>query len=94
MTYSVWKYPLKLTDWQPIDMPKGARLLSVAEQHGILCLWALVDTTADKTARSIVIIGTGHLAPAPTDPFTYVGSALAAAGDLVWHVFDAGELTS
>ncbi len=91
MGHSIWKYSLKLTDCQVIEMPKGARLLSVAEQHGILCLWALVDTTADKTDRSIVLIGTGHFAPAPNDPFTYVGSTLSDGGNFVWHVFDAGE---
>lgn len=42
-------------------MPKEARILSVAEQRGSLCVWAAVDPSNDWEDREVVIIGTGNL---------------------------------
>ena len=89
MTYAIWKFDLRIVEQQSIDMPKGSRLLHIAEHFGQPRLWALVDTTADKIPRGFVIVGTGHLAPAPDDPFSYVGTFQSQG--FIGHVFDAGE---
>lgn len=34
----VWKFELQLTDTQSMEMPAGAKLLSVANQNGVLSL--------------------------------------------------------
>lgn len=85
----VWKYTLTIDDEQEIVMPEGAELLHVAEQHGQLALWARVIPTGQPNVRRVILIrGTGH--PIWTQP--YVGTIVAAAGVLVWHVFDGGEV--
>jgi hypothetical protein len=84
---AVWKYPLDTIEMQRVAMPAGGRPLFVAEQHGQLTLWALVDVDAPPVPRTLLIVGAGHLAAAGE----YIGSAMLAAGNLVFHVFDGGE---
>jgi hypothetical protein len=67
------------------------QLLHVAEQFGTPRLWALVSVSEPTVARRIVIVGTGHPAPGPDDPFVYVGTFQSLGGEFVWHVFDGGE---
>lgn len=40
---TIWKFPLKITDYQLVVMPECAQILSVQMQYGTLCLWALVN---------------------------------------------------
>ena len=87
MDYRIFKYSLLITDMQAIDMPKGAELLSVANQDGCLCLWAKVDADKQPETRFVEIIGTGN--PIPQDmgvDRSFIGTVLMAP--FVWHVFE------
>ena len=87
MDYRIWKYELQVTDMQPVEMPKGAELLSVANQNGTLCLWAKVDADKERETRHIEIIGTGN--PIPQDMGVdrrFIGTAVV--NPFVWHVFE------
>ena len=66
-------------------MPEGAALLAIYEQHGTLCLWALVEPDAAQEIRRIQIVGTGLIYEGGGD---YIGTAFTQGGSLVWHVFD------
>jgi len=69
-------------------MPAGAKILTVAMQIGVACLWAEVNTGAiGKHKRTISIFGTGHRMP--DDPGAYIGSFMLDGGALVFHVYDA-----
>lgn len=68
-------------------MPASAQILCVAEQRGILCLWALVNPLAIAEKRIIRIAGTGHELPA--EPGIYIGSVQLKQGALVFHVFES-----
>jgi hypothetical protein len=85
----VYKYDLKVIDQQIIEMPVGANLLTVQLQHGNLKLWAAVDSNI-MTKRSIVILGTGH--EIDYTPEKYIGTFQMMNGNLVFHVFDGGEV--
>lgn len=81
---TIWKFVL-----QPeckIEMPVGAELLSVHAQGDDICLWAKVDPSAAKEARSFVGFGTGH--DVPDEPLAFVGTALMHGGSLVFHIFE------
>ena len=82
----IWKYQLEITDDQYIDMPQGAKPLSVGVQRGVPCLWADVDP--DKVLRPmyIKIIGTGN--PISKDGTLFIGTF--QLGLFVGHVY-AGE---
>lgn len=90
MPHAIFKYPLEipLTD---IEMPGGAELLHVHDQHGEPTLWALVDTLEPLRTRQILTVGTGW----PTELSTMAGGTIPYVGTahcrgFVWHVFDAG----
>ncbi len=87
--HAVYKYTLPLTDADAVlRMPPGARLLSVQCQGGALCLWALVNTYAERShERTFRVHGTGHPVP-DVDRLEYVGTAMMHNGALVWHVFE------
>lgn len=81
---TIWKFILApdIT----LDLPRGAEILSVREQGGNICLWALVDPQADQTTRRFVVIGTGHAVP--DGPLWFLGTAHLAGGQLDFHVFE------
>lgn len=85
MKHTIWKYVL-----QPeisIEMPKGAQVLSVREQGDDICLWALVDPSAEMETRSFVGFGTGHVIP-NAEALRFVDTAHLNQGRLVFHVFE------
>ena len=57
---AIWKFPLEVTDDQIVNIPFGATVLTVQEQHGSPCMWALVEPTNTPEPRSFHIAGTGH----------------------------------
>lgn len=88
---TIWKYPLEIVDRQLVAMPIEATILSVDNQHGTVCLWAMVDPTTSLpqlplplTNRVIEIFGTGH--PMPEGQREFIGTVIMGA--LVWHVFE------
>lgn len=87
MNHRIWKYELGIMDSQHITMPRDAQILSVANQGGQLCLWAMVDADKPSECRSIEIIGTGN--PVHQDMGVerrFIGTVLM--GPFVWHVFE------
>jgi hypothetical protein len=87
---TIWKYPLRLTDYQMVEMPEGACVLAVQVQKDVPCLWALVEDSARKVQRSFRIVGTGHDAMGVRGD-SYIGSFQMSDGVLVFHVFERKE---
>ena len=87
----IWKFGISrkdIDDLVGLPMPIGAQVLSVGEQDGTVCLWALVNPTKPQEQRLFRIIGTGH----PADDVVgmeFIGTVLLLNGKLVLHVFDA-----
>lgn len=88
---TIWKFPLETTDEQVVDMPSGAKALTVQTQDGCACLWALVNPdNATVEHRLIRIYGTGH--SIPKHPGDYIGTYQLCNGALVFHVFEAPKV--
>ena len=86
---TIWKFPIEITDVQPVNMPQGAEILSAQMQGGQLCLWALVDSEKLTTERVIEVFGTGN--PIHVDMGVgrkFIATAQTAQMPLVWHVFE------
>jgi len=81
MSKQIWKYQLQITDEQIISVPAGSRPISVAEQNGKLCMWAIVGSNRSAKMR-IQVVGTGNPMP---DVGDYIGTVVM--GKFVWHVF-------
>lgn len=85
----IWKYKLKVKEFQIIPMPEGAQILCVQMQHGDPTLWACVDESAQPVERSILMAGTGHEFHG-FDAEQYIGTVQMNDGFIVWHYFDGG----
>ena len=83
---TIHKFPLKLTDDQTIELPDGAKILSVQWQMNGLMLWALVDCHNALTPRHVMIRGTGH--DVPDYAVEHISTVITECGGLVWHVFE------
>jgi hypothetical protein len=90
--WTIYKYPLVLNG--PTQMPHGAQLLAVQEQHGEAFVWARVDPSEPPAWRSLWVAGTGLPLPTETDDVPYIGTFQLGNGALVFHVFDCGEAES
>ena len=83
----IWKFPLEATDMQEITVPDGADLLSVANQNGTICLWVMVDPSAEPRRRYIEIIGTGNSFSIDMGvDRVFIGTVIV--NPFVWHVFE------
>jgi hypothetical protein len=69
--------PTRTLPWSTED-----RVLLVAEQHGVLTLWAEQEDEGAHDTREFRLIGTGDIKPAGLE---HVGSAVVGA--YVWHVY-------
>ena len=84
----IWKFELQVTDAQRVIMPEGAKLLSVGDQRGTLCLWALCDPSAGLEDRHIEIVGTGNpISQEVGIGRRFIGTVLMEP--FVWHVFES-----
>lgn len=90
---TIYKYELKFTDDQTIELSKDYQILGVAEQHGMLNLWSIVNTDEPKVPVKIRIFGTGHgVREAEDECLIHLGTVVMSAG-FVWHVFQVDEYT-
>ena len=83
MSRAIWKFPIKITDMQHIEVPGALTPLHVAFQGGQLCLWGAVWPGYSQVRVPVYIIGTGH--PYDVEEMEHVGTV--QDGLFVWHVF-------
>jgi len=81
----IWKFELATERVKKIEMPSGAKVLSVQIQNGIAQLWALVDPGNTEETRTFNTFGTGW------EIDEYLGSFIGTyqLPGLVFHVFEA-----
>ena len=92
MKKTIWKFNLKATDTQTIEMPAGAVVLTVQVQNGTPCLWAMVDPEESASKRIFKTFGTGHqIDNSRNVPLLFVGTYQLLDGNLVFHVFEYVE---
>jgi hypothetical protein len=83
----IWKFGLSSrTGEQRVEMPAGARLLTVQPQDGAPVLWALCDEGAPRVRRKLWSYLTGD---AMVRAWPYVAT-LQLEGKVL-HYFDLGE---
>ncbi len=84
----IWKYQLAIEGEQAIEVPEGARFLSLIEQNERPTLYFLVDPQRHKATLTVGMLGTGQPAPDNlVDCAQYLGTVSTVAGRFVWHVF-------
>ena len=78
----IWKFPLNAAT-NKIDLPRGAKIVSVGLQEGDIQLWAACDPHLPVERRTIRVVGTGWELP---ENYTYLG--MVQVGPYVWHVLE------
>ncbi len=91
MAKTIWKYPLGKTGsaagYVEIKMPKGATVLSVANQYNTTTVYALVDDAIDETEiHTFDVYLTGNIIDCD-ESFTFLGTVVLNDGNYVYHVF-------
>lgn len=83
---TIHKYQFQIADKVIVQMPKGAKVLSVQLQNGVPTIWARVVTDMENESREFRVYGTGH----EIDTFAIQGTHLATIQHhgLVWHIFE------
>lgn len=82
----IYKYPFVIDDRVSLEMPEGAKVLSVQYQHSTPCIWAMVDTLRPSKVRRFRVFGTGH--DLPRAGLAFIGTIQDEPVGLVWHVFE------
>ena len=82
----IYKYPLEVTDDQTKTLQ--GKPLSVINQNGYMCLYALHDENVKPKKCSIHISGTGHpIDESIVNNYTFLGTVTFYGDNLVFHVF-------
>lgn len=87
---TIWKFEFDIKDDVQLQMPIGAKILSVQSQGSKSCLWALVDPDESTERRWFRIFGTGH--DIDLDDYNHVGTFLTSEGLFVWHMFEVTHI--
>lgn len=89
MYKTIWKFELKPTVNQIIEMPVNAEILTVQTQNEMPYIWALVDPKKVNEKRFIEIFVTGHDVHYDMGVSrNYLGTYQLHGGSLVFHVFE------
>lgn len=85
---TIWKYPVVIDDIIELEIPRGAKFLTIQTQHGNPCIWCIVDPLAPKDKKKFRIYGTGHKIMDETNEYGYLGTFQISNGDSVFHLFE------
>jgi hypothetical protein len=81
---TVWKFPLpRPGQTATIALPPDAQIVHFGAQQDQLCMWALLDPSAERAPRRFIALGTGWDAP------SHLRHLLTHQGAVfVWHLFE------
>lgn len=86
---TIWKFSIPVKDRIKLDMPKGAKILTVQTQYPDASLWAIVDSEVQTEQRYFELYGTGHDMHEPRAGVRqYIGTFQMREGGLVFHLFE------
>lgn len=84
----VFKYKLE-PDKETMQLPTGARLISVIEQHGNIVVYAMVNESAEGVEDyEFKVAGTGNgLGTEDIEEYTFLGTVGMDGNTFVFHIF-------
>jgi hypothetical protein len=86
---TVWKFPLKVSDFLEVEMPSGAEVVHLGTARARPCVWALVDDQNPKVLRRFRLTATGEPMADFHPDWRFVGTLQLGANDC--HLWDLGE---
>lgn len=86
---TIWKIPLATADIQTIEIPAGAKILTLQIQYSEPAIWFEADTNSPLEERYFITIVTGYRIP---NNAKYVGTYQKNDGVFVYHVYEVEKL--
>lgn len=87
---TIWKFDVPATDTFTLEMPRGAKVLSVHSQGEKVCMWAEVSPGEPKELRTFRTYGTGHDISGDENR-SFIGTFLLHGGAFVFHLFELNQ---
>lgn len=89
---TIWKFNCPIRDLAVLDMPQGAKPISVLNQNENLVIYAEVvdEYKRPRVQRHFRIAGTGHPLGLPVNA-VFIGTVSFREGSLIFHIYDLGE---
>jgi len=75
-----------MEEYQEIELPEGAKILTAQVQYGLPTIWAEVDTMKKQTTRKFGIIPTGGTIG--YKKYHYITTLQFNGGKFVQHVYE------
>jgi hypothetical protein len=87
---TVHKFDVPMKEFFEIQMPVGANILSVHEQHGDIKLWAIVNANSNVLleSRKFFMVGTGAIFINASKDLNFIGTVHLLQGNYVFHIFE------
>jgi hypothetical protein len=85
----VYKYPVRAQSEFEIEMDMHGKILKAENQHGAVCLWALVNPESKQIInRRFILAGTGHDIDYGMDKLDFISTFQVDGGRFIFHVFE------
>ena len=84
--FKVFKYPVPANDYFYLDLPRGAKILTVQIENSRPQIWALVNPENPTETRNFCLAGTGN--PMNEKNLIYIGTFQASNESFIWHLFE------
>ena len=85
---TIWKYTILISDVFSLELPQGAKILTVQEQYGKPQIWVLVNSDNPLETRIFRLVGTGHPIEIEDSKLEYIGTFQVAGGSFIGHLFE------
>lgn len=83
----IYKFEIPVMDVFTVNMPAGAKILTVQTQFNKPVIWALVDTEESYYGKAFQLFGTGQTIE-DAEGRRYIGTFQLDAGNFVGHLFE------
>lgn len=88
----IYKYTIPVEVYFSIELPRGAKILTVQEQRGKPQIWALVNPESSTEIREFCIVGTGNMIDNDEETLEYIGTFQIHKGVfrhlIIGHLFE------
>jgi len=84
----VYKYTIPVEDYFSLDLPAGAKILTIQVQRDEPQIWALVDPEQQPRPYNFRLAGTGHDITESRDSLEYIGTFQLVGGNFIGHLFE------
>lgn len=84
----IYKYELRFLGDFNLEIPIGARVISIQNQHNKPIMWVLCDPKAEIESRKFRVILTGEKRKSSDLEGQFIGTFQLYEGDFVGHVFE------